>query len=343
VIGHRRIGPLPELDAIERLVDAAAGEPLARVAVLATVEAHNRRYPIHALSFGARDPAAPVLVVAAGVHGLEVVGTHVAIAYLHTLLAQLAWDEVLRGALAGSRVVVVPLVNPGGMAARRRANPRGVDLMRNGPAPARTTAMPMIGGQRASPLLPWYMGESGAAMEVEARALCDLVEASAGSSRFAIAIDLHSGFGVVDRVWFPYARTRTPAPHIAELYALRRLLDRTLPNHVYRVEPTARVYTIRGDLWDHLYDRAVARGRVLLPLTLEMGSWTWVRKNPLQALSRLGPFNPIVPHRLRRTLRRHLPLLDFLHRAAHSASAWAQLDDDTRKRLERAAFAEWYA
>src|SRR6185295_12711058 len=64
------------------------------------------------------------------------------------------------------------------------------------------------------------------------------------------------------------------------------------------VEPTARSYTIAGDLWDYLYDRAVERGRRLLPLTLEMGSWAWVRKNPIQALTALGRFNPIKPHRL---------------------------------------------
>ena len=53
-----------------------------------------------------------------------------------------------------------------------------------------------------------------------------------------------------------------------------------------------------------------------------MGSWTWVRKNPLQGLSALGRFNPMKPHRLRRTLRRHLPLLDFLFHAAASHAAW---------------------
>jgi hypothetical protein len=102
------------------------------------------------------------------------------------------------------------------------------------------------------------------------------------------------------------------------------LLDETLPNHVYRVEQTAQVYTIRGDLWDHLYDRRRAAGPgALLPLTLEMGSWTWVRKNPLQVLSSLGRFNPTKPHRHRRTLRRHLPLLDFLLHATASYRAWA--------------------
>ena len=337
-------GPLPELDAVLRLADAAARH--GRVAVLAEVDGVGaaRRYPIHAFELGARDAAAPALIVVAGVHGLERVGTEVAIAYLHTLVAQLDWDEVLRASLARSRIILVPLVNPAGMAARRRSNGRGVDLMRNAPTNGTATAAtPLVGGQRVSSRLPWFMGRSGAPMEPEARALCDLVDGVAGAARFTIALDLHSGFGLMDRLWFPYARTRTPAPHLAELYALRRLLDRTLPNHVYRVEPTARVYTIAGDLWDHLYDRAVARGRVLLPLTLEMGSWTWVRKNPRQALTRLGRFNPVKPHRLRRTLRRHLPLLDFLYRAALSAPAWAALDPAERRRLEQAAFAEWYA
>ena len=86
------------------------------------------------------------------------------------------------------------------------------------------------------------------------------------------------------------------------------------------MEPQAQAYTIRGDLWDHLYDSyGEAHGDgVFVPLTLEMGSWLWVRKNPVQALSALGPFNPVVPHRLRRTLRRHLLLFDFLYRAVAS-------------------------
>lgn len=331
---------LPELEAIARLADAATRH--GTVAILAHVEAPVARYPIHALTFGSTVATDPAFLVIAGVHGLERIGTAVAIAYLHTLVAQLAWDATLHDALAHSRIVVVPLVNPTGMAMRRRATARGVDLMRNAPVHPDTAAMPLVGGQRVSPRLPWFMGAEGT-LEPEARALIDLVEATTIGSRLAIAVDLHSGFGLVDRVWFPYARTRTPAPHLAELLALRRLLDRTLPNHVYRVEPTAQAYTIAGDLWDHLYDRAVARGDTLLPLTLEMGSWSWVRKNPAQLLTRLGRFNPTVPHRLRRTLRRHLPLLDFLHRAARAAEAWAVLDAPTRAALEYAAFQEWYA
>jgi len=326
---------LLELDAIAVL----ASSPLARAEVIARVG----DLPIHALAFGSKDPAASCLIITAGVHGLERVGTHVAIAFLQTLIAQLAWDEVLRRSLDDSRIVVLPLVNPGGMAARTRANPHGIDLMRNAPSHDEEPAMPLVGGHRISPRLPWYMGPIGAPMQLEARVLCELVEREAGASRIAIAIDLHSGFGTIDRIWFPYARSRRPIQHVAEIVALRRLLDRTLPNHVYRVEPTARVYTIRGDLWDHLYDRSCARGRVLLPLTLEMGSWAWVRKNPLQALSRLGPFNPTVPHRLRRTLRRHLPLFELLHRAVCSAASWVPRDDRSRARFEREAYDEWYS
>jgi hypothetical protein len=167
------------------------------------------------------------------------------------------------------------------------------------------------------------MGPPGAAMEVEAAALIRLVEDDVFASRFAVALDLHSGFGFVDRLWYPYARTRERLPDQPAIAALGGLLDATLPNHVYRLEQTAQTYTIRGDLWDHLYDRRrAAGGGVLLPLTLEMGSWTWVRKNPLQALSSLGRFNPIKPHRHRRTLRRHLPLLDFLLHATASYRAW---------------------
>jgi hypothetical protein len=333
--------PLPELAAIEALCESA-GRAGARVEVLARVDAGGRALPIYALTFGAAAPSAPVLVVTAGVHGLERVGTHVAIAFLHTLLAQLAWDATWEHVLTRARIVVAPLVNPGGMALGRRANPAGVDLMRNAPVHPDTTATPLLGGQRWSPRLPWFTGRQGAPMEREARALVDLVEGAAASAPLAIAVDLHSGFGAVDRLWFPYARTRTPIPHIAEICALRELLDRTLPNHVYTIEPTARSYTIAGDLWDHLYDRSTAAGRCLLPLTLEMGSWSWVRKNPWQGLTALGRFNPVKPHRLRRTLRRHLPLLDFLFRAALSYEAWSALDAAARARLEQAAFSSWY-
>ena len=303
---------LPALDAIARLADRAPAEVIATAGGL----------PIHAFRFGTTDRRAPALLVCGGVHGLERIGTDVAIAYLTTLVARSSWDRVLHDALDRCRVIVVPLVNPVGMTRGQRANGNGVDLMRNAPATP-LGGTPLLGGQRISPRLPWYMGRDGAPMEAEAAALVALVEAELFDAPLAIAIDLHSGYGFADRLWYPYARTREPLPDLPAIESLARLLDDTLPNHVYTVEQTAQAYTIRGDLWDHLYDRRRTAGSgVMLPLTLEMGSWAWVRKNPLQGLSSLGRFNPMLPHRHRRTLRRHLPLLDFLLHATASYAAW---------------------
>src|SRR5262245_7281212 len=173
---------LPELDAIERLATTA---PSAEV--LATVDG----LPIHAFAFGATDRRVPTLLITGGVHGLERIGTEVAIAYLTTLVARLAWDTVLHAALAQCRVLVVPLINPAGRSRGLRPNGNGVDLMRNAPA-APLGGTPLLGGQQISPRLPWYMGAPGAPMEPEAAALVAFVERELFATPFAIALDLHS-------------------------------------------------------------------------------------------------------------------------------------------------------
>lgn len=340
--------PLRELAQIDALLERLADH--ARIETLTTVEHRGHRFPVHGVVLGATDRRLPTLAVVGGVHGLERIGTRVVLAYLHTLVELLGWDDVLARALERSRLVFVPLVNPAGMLLRTRANGAGVDLMRNAPPHPDGKASPLVGGQRFSSKLPWFMGDPGAPMEPEAAALCAFVERECFESRLAVSVDVHSGFGFEDRIWFPYARTRKPFPNLAEVYALERLLDVTLPNHVYRLEPQARNYTVHGDLWDHLHDRhasssasSIAGERVFLPLTLELGSWLWLRKNPRQAFSVLGGFNPMKPHRLRRTLRRHLPLFDFLHRATASPERWAFPDPDARERLAAAAFERWYA
>ena len=335
--------PLPELAALREL--AADVKRCGRVEVLAEVDGdRGQRYPILGLHFGPASRALPVFILVGGVHGLERIGTEVVLAYATSLCRRLSWDRLAAAALEQARLVVVPLVNPVGMARRTRANGRGVDLMRNAPDHPEGWATPLLGGQRLSRRLPWYRGRAGDTMEPEALALVEMVEREAFGAELAVVLDVHSGFGLVDRLWFPYARTRRPLPHLAELYALRRLLDDTLPHHVYRMEPQAQTYTVMGDLWDHLYDRRAVHAvpGALLPLTLEMGSWMWLKKNPRQALSVLGSFNPLVPHRLRRTLRRHLLLIDFLHRAVGAYPSWARPADDERAQLTRAAFELWY-
>ncbi len=332
---------LPELRELETLVDALS--PHARSRVLTRVYDRDDAWPIWAVTLGSTAARAPSLAFVGGVHGLERIGTQVVLAFLRTLSARLTWDRVLHDMLSRVRLVFVPLVNPGGIARSTRANPRGVDLMRNAVPHPEARGTFLVGGQRLSRHLPWYRGTPERELETESRALVQVVEREVLTSDVSIAIDCHSGFGLVDRIWFPYARTRRPFPRLAEVMGLKGLLDRTLPNHVYRFEPQAQTYTIVGDLWDSLYDRSteLAPDSVFVPLTLEMGSWTWVRKNPMQLASVWGSFNPILPHRLRRTLRRHLPFFELLLLALSSPHAWLVHDEQTRNEREREAYLSW--
>ncbi len=118
-------------------------------------------------------------------------------------------------------------------------------------------------------------------------------------------------------------------PHLPEMYALKTMLEEAIPHHNYSFEPQSRQYLLHGDLWDHAYDQAPA-ANVFLPMTLELGSWLWIRKNPSQLFSRHGIFNPIKEHRVKRVLRRHASLLDFLTRATYASSRWLPLAEAAR-------------
>ena len=155
-------------------------------------------------------------------------------------------------------------------------------------------------------------------------------------------MDCHSGFGVRDRIWFPYAHTRRPIAQLAELRALSDLLQETLCNHRYVFEPQSSQYLAHGDLWDHLHLQSRAHPeRIFLPMTLELGSWAWVKKNPRQLFSPLGIFNPLIEHRQRRVLRGHLSLLEFLVHAACSHRNWLPLGP-AREAQRARALADWY-
>jgi hypothetical protein len=329
------------LTELERLV-AAAG-PLAEHRVLCEIDSDGRRFPVHVLAFGNRDPAVPGVGFFGGVHGLERVGSHVVLTHLQSLVTQLHWDRVLQRQLETLRMVFMPIVNPAGMARGTRANANGVDLMRNAPVDARERALFLVGGQRVSAGLPWYRGAPGAAMEAEAAALCQVVREELLARPFSIAIDCHSGFGLQDRIWFPYAHTRAPFAHLAEMFCLKVLFEAAHAHHTYVFEPQSRQYLAHGDLWDHLHLQAAAQpGCVFLPLTLEMGSWIWVKKNPRQLLSRHGLFNPLIAHRLQRVLRRHMAWLEFVARSACSYREWLPVGE-ARGMRERQALDEWYA
>lgn len=334
-------GSFPELDVLERL--AQRGAPALRCEVVGQVQAGRSNLPIHCLELGSTSHEVPVVGFFGGVHGLERVGSQVLLTLLHALVERLSWDATLAHMLERVRLVFMPIVNPGGMLLRRRSNPAGIDLMRNAPVDAdRKDVAFLMGGQRMSRLLPWYRGGQGDPMQPEAQALCEVVRTRLMPHRFALSLDCHSGFGTVDRIWFPYARTRQPIECLPEIYALRTMFRATHPYHdIYIIEPQSRQYLTHGDLWDHLVDTADRVPGSYIPLTLEMGSWIWVKKRPGQIFSWLGMFNPVVPHRLRRTLRRHLTLFDFLIRAAISHGNWLP-SGDSREALREVALSYWY-
>ncbi len=308
---------LPELDELQRII-ALGGAHLQ-----VTSQALAGHLPLYTVTMGNPSPDVPAIGFFGGVHGLERIGSQVVIAYPHALVARLPWDASVHALLDQVRLVFMPVVNPGGMLRHTRANPNGVDLMRNAPVDAREPVPFLVGGQRISAGLPWYRGRAGVPMEAESAALCALVEAELHGRPFSLALDCHSGFGMRDRVWFPYAHRRTPMPHLAQVHALQATFADSHPHHNYVFEPQSHQYLTHGDLWDHLYLRACAQpGQVFLPLTLEMGSWLWVKKNPRQLFSRRGIFNPLIAHRHQRVLRQHLPLLDFLTRATAAWQRW---------------------
>jgi Zinc carboxypeptidase len=331
----------PQLEQLERIVLQLGDR--AQCEVIARVEYGKHEFPIHCISLGSNRPEAPVLAFFGGVHGLEKIGSEVILSYLQTISRLLDWDEEFLARLQKSRLIFVPIVNPAGVYAGTRANGNGVDLMRNSPVEGEG-ATRLYSGHRLSRRLPWYRGDAQE-MEKEAKALCGVVEKHLFGSQLAIAIDLHSGFGIKDRLWFPYASRKAPFAYIAETLALKELFDRCYPHHIYKIEPTCSEYVINGDLWDYLFDNFVQQAlphQLFLPLTLEMGSWLWLRKSPLHLFSRHGLFHPLLPHRQQRIFRRHFLLFDFLHRSLLYPGAWTELTPHHKTLNTQKAIDLWY-
>lgn len=329
----------PEMRHLENLLEFSS--PVLEHQILDTVNHKGRDYPIYSLSLGTRRADVPVLLFVGGVHGVERIGAQVVLAFLETLIQRLQWDESLTHGLENIRVEFIPILNPVGLAEQTRSNGNGIDLMRNAPLDALDKAGFLVGGHRLSRRIPWYRGKHGAPMEVEAKTLCDRVDTLYDTAPLVISLDVHSGYGVYDRLWFPYAGSYEPVPNIADFYALKKLLRRTYPHLDYVFEPQSLHYITHGDLWDYLYRRARNAQRNLLPLTLEMGSWRWVKKNPIQIRSIDGFYNPVKPHRVQRVLRRHIVLMEFLIRAVRAYQSWLPVDDQ-KVFQHRAALRHWY-
>ena len=331
----------PELEQLQRVIEKLGDR--AHIEIIERIAFKGHEFPIHCITLGSNRPDVPVLAFFGGVHGLEKIGSQVILSYLETISHLLDWDQEFLARLEKSRLIFIPIVNPVGVYMGTRCNGNGVDLMRNAPIEGEGVTR-IFSGQCISPHLPWYRGDP-LNMEKEALAVCRVVEQQLFNAPLSIAFDLHSGFGLNDRLWFPYASSKTPFAFLAEIYALKVQLDRCYQHHIYKIEPTSQEYMINGDLWDYLFDEFKLQNneeRVFLPLTLEMGSWLWLRKSPLHLFSRHGLFHPLLPHRQQRIFRRHFALFDFLHRSLLFPEKWTPLTPEQKQTFYQKALELWY-
>lgn len=307
---------------IQRLLQ---NNPLCQLVAEKPLQIKNQAYKMQLLSLGDAPADSPTVIFVAGIHGIESIGVDILLNYLNALTHQYSWSPSIRSLLNRVRLLVLPMANPSGIALSRRANGHGVDLMRNAPMDAKDKATWLVGGHRYSPILPWYRGKIGA-LEAESATLFEWCNTHFCSGPCTIVIDIHSGFGTHDQIWYPYAGQKAPFPNIHEVQSLKVLFDKSYPNHHHYVfSQQSEHYVTHGDLWDWMYDHQLAQApKVFLPLTLELGSWLWLKKNPRQLLNRTGFFHPIVAHRRSRVLRQHFSLFDFIIKALEVWPDWTQ-------------------
>jgi len=301
------------------------------------IQFKNNIYPLITVHFG--NPKAPTLFINGGIHGLERIGAQLTLSLLHSFHERLSWDSVLKKMLQDVHVVFLPLANPVGYFNTTRSNGHGVDLMRNADVEATDPVPFLLGGHKKTSCLPWYRG---LVVEKETEFVISTVRDILSESNTLISLDIHSGFGFRDQLWFPFANSKKKFTQISELYLLFQMFRKSFSHHVYKIEPQSKVYLTHGDIWDYCFYNVKKENQIYLPLTLEMGSWIWVKKNPLQIFSKTGLFNPIKQHRLHRTLRRHRPLFDFLLHALISNQFWTQIDPSEKINIQHKALEKYY-
>lgn len=286
------------------------------------------RFPIYTLEIGTKEGLADHPIgITAGVHGLETIGIQILLDFLEYIVHPKSTGylpELKKGKLG---LVVVPIVNPGGVAAKTRSNPGGVDLMRNSGIEAEK-ALPFFGGQRFSNRLPYFRGYG---LEPESRTLSRTVFEKFFHVKNAIlpVLDLHSGFGTVDNVWWPYAYTHKPCEDTPTYEKVAAYLRDHCGHINFSYGPQSESYTTHGDLWDKFYDHyrelhseAANWDSKFLPITLEVGTWSDIKEEPLKIFSKKGIFRPAEQNKNEMLTRYRGFLRDFVRLALTRPKDW---------------------
>lgn len=276
------------------------------------------RWLIYLLEIGKKSAFrkhAPLIV--SGVHGLETIGVRIHLDMLSRLIdpkGRHYSPDLMAGKFA---IYSIPILNPAGLAHLTRANARGIDLNRNSGVESRK-ALPFFGGHKISGALPYFRGHT---KERETRALFRFLHEDflRRRKRVHLALDIHSGYGSTNFLWWPYSYSNKP---VFQERAFESVATELRKRHkMYRIEPMALSYQTHGDLWDaaliDFENRVNGKKRhplsLFMPFTLEIGTWHELRKSPTRLFNRETIFNP--PRESRKAyLKAHRALLwDFLH------------------------------
>ncbi|GBF51203.1 zinc carboxypeptidase-related protein [Leptospira ryugenii] len=283
------------------------------------------RFPIHMLEIGKEKAIKknPVGMVA-GVHGLETVGIRILLDFLEYILYKKSPGYVSEIANGKIGLVVIPIVNPGGVALKSRSNPSGVDLMRNSGVEAESAPI-LFGGQNWTSKLPYYRGKT---LEPESRAVFRYINQYFYHVKDSIlpVIDIHSGFGTIDHVWWPYARTKKECVDTALFEKIASYMVELRRHKRYKFGPQSETYTTHGDLWDRFYDHFQEKfshtGSRFLPFTLEVGTWSDIKENPSKLFRKRGIFNPAKENKFETIVTYRDFLRDFLFLSGTKLKDW---------------------
>jgi hypothetical protein len=285
------------------------------------------RFPIYCLEIGKKSAIEknPVGIVA-GVHGLETIGVRVALDFLEFLVSPKQKDffpEIFKGDLG---IVCLPIINPGGIVNTSRSNPAGIDLMRNSGIEA-VKAPLFFGGHKISPKLPYYRGNH---LEPESRVVNRFLNKYFFPNDKAVMplIDIHSGFGAIDHVWWPFAYTKEACADESIYKKMAWYLKEKNLHKDYEYGPQSETYTTHGDLWDKFYleyrnliEIKKSKSR-FLPWTLEIGTWSDILEYPLKLKRASGIFNPAKENKQTVIKSYRTFLRDFVRLSSKKPSYW---------------------
>ena len=295
----------------------------------------KHEYPLYSL-ISNQQKYENIIYIIGGIHGKESIGVEIILNFLKEISNH-------KSLLNQNKIIIIPWINPIGIHRKTRSNHNSIDLMRNAQIKIDNrfggSKLPLGSGHHLSPKIPWYAGKNNLLeIEPELKALENLIYSfwndqtnnlNKSVTNRNIILDLHSGYGSVDSIWYPWAYQKQNFPFMDQIIKFKLMVQEN-----YQWQSQSEAYLIAGDFWDYMTLKFLDFTRsqkshsqkshsqkphcrelensFFIPLTLEMGSWSWIKQNPLQIFRSLGLFYPYEKNENKNVMEKHLPLLNFL-------------------------------